>query len=71
MGLSTLGKWLQMDNAPVGQKASSPGWQEVVLPAIAPVSGWAAEIAFKDGSVLRLSSATAIALLEPWLDARS
>jgi len=71
MGFSTLGKWLQKENAPPGfHNADSPRWQEVILPA-ASSQGWAAEIAFKDGPILRLSAATANAMLGSWLNSRS
>jgi transcriptional regulator with XRE-family HTH domain len=70
MGLSTLAKWLQKENLSPARNSDSPPWREVILPA-APGPGWVAEIAFQDGSLLRLSTATAAGLLPAWLDARS
>ena len=70
MGLSTLGKWLSKEEVSNINQSDSPGWQEVILPA-APGQGWAAEIAFKDGVILRLGAATAAATLPRWLENRS
>jgi hypothetical protein len=40
------------------------------MPAVQSQGQWAAELAFKDGSTLRVSAQAAHALLEPWLAAR-
>jgi len=40
------------------------------MPAVQTQSQWAAELAFKDGSVLRFSAQIATSLLEPWLASR-
>ena len=40
------------------------------MAAIPTQSQWAAELAFKDGSTLRLSAQAANGLLEPWLASR-
>jgi hypothetical protein len=69
MGLSTLGKWLQLEKAVPARLASLP-WQEVALAAV-PSPAWAAEIAFKDGSTLRLGASAADTLLGRWLACRS
>ena len=69
MSLSALVRWL-------GENPSSPAasqvipWREVSMSAVQTQNQWAAELAFKDGSTLRLSAQAAKGLLEPWLASR-
>jgi len=69
MSLSALVRWLAEN--PSGQ-ATPQGipWREVSVSALQAQSQWAAELAFKDGSTLRLSAQAANGLLEPWLASR-
>jgi hypothetical protein len=69
MSLSALARWLGENfHAP----ATSQGipWREVSVSALQAQSQWAAELAFKDGSALRLSAQAVNGLLAPWLASR-
>jgi hypothetical protein len=69
MSLSTLARWL----AEIASGQAAPHdipWREIPMPAVQAQSQWAAELAFKDGSALRLSAQAVNGLLEPWLASR-
>jgi hypothetical protein len=69
MSVSALVRWLaEDDDRPGGQ--SDFQWQEISVAGVEPQSGWAAELAFKDGCTLRLSAQAAGVVLEPWLQSR-
>ena len=69
MSLSALVRWLcEKPTAPA--TAQVIPWREVSMPAVQTQSQWAAELAFKDGTTLRLSAQAAKGLLEPWLASR-
>jgi hypothetical protein len=69
MSLSALVRWLG-ENPSSQATAQGIPWREVSMPALQTQGQWAAELAFKDGSTLRLSAQAANALLEPWLASR-
>lgn len=69
MSLSALVRWL--GEKPSGQAtAQMIPWREVPMAALQTPSQWAAELAFKDGSTLRLSAGAADGLLQAWLTSR-
>jgi hypothetical protein len=69
MSLSALVRWLGEN--PFGQATGQViPWREVSMSTVQTQSQWAAELAFKDGSTLRLSAQAANGLLEPWLALR-
>jgi len=50
---------------------AAPRLQEIPLSSLLGTSPWAAEIAFTEGTTVRLASALAGSLLQSWLAARS
>jgi len=69
MSLAALVRWLAekpSDQAP----AQEIPWREIPMPTVQAQGQWAAELAFKDGSTLRLSAQAANGLLQPWLASR-
>ncbi len=68
LGLSTLGRWLRLNDSRTKGEAASPRLQEIPLQAIlSPDRSWAAEVVLKDGTTLRLAEPVAAALLGKWL----
>jgi len=70
IGWSTLVRWLRESATATVIPPAPPRFQEVPLSSVLGTAPWAAEIAFADGTTVRLASALASSLLQPWLAAR-
>src|SRR5665811_417122 len=70
IGWSTLVRWLRDPATAAVDPPAPPCLHEVPLSSLLGTSPWAAEITFAEGTTLRLASALAGSLLQPWLSAR-